>query len=213
MDTYKETFETWNNVASLYQEKFMNLDFYNETYDFICNTITKVGAELLEIGCGPGNISKYLLSMRPDFKINGIDIAPMMVELATENNPTASFTVMDCREISTMKSKFDGIICGFCLPYLSLADVSKLIPDAYDLLLGQGLLYLSFVEGEPGKSGFKSASSGDRAYVYYHKIETINKLLADNNFEKPTVFKVDYEKDKDNKELHAILITRKKMIA
>lgn len=53
MDRYKETFETWNKLASLYQDKFMDLDLYNHTYDFICDSMTKRGAKLLEIGCGP----------------------------------------------------------------------------------------------------------------------------------------------------------------
>ena len=39
MDKYKETFKTWNKVASLYQDKFMELDLYNDTYDFICSSI------------------------------------------------------------------------------------------------------------------------------------------------------------------------------
>lgn len=50
MDKYKVTFETWNKIASLYQDKFMNLDAYNDTYDFICNSITKTSAKILEIG-------------------------------------------------------------------------------------------------------------------------------------------------------------------
>ena len=58
MDRYKETFETWNKMASLYQERFMDLDLYNETYDFICNAVVKEKAKILEIGCGPGNISR-----------------------------------------------------------------------------------------------------------------------------------------------------------
>jgi len=29
MDNYKETFETWNKVALLYQSRFMDLDFIN----------------------------------------------------------------------------------------------------------------------------------------------------------------------------------------
>lgn len=41
MDRYKETFETWNKVAIRYQEKFMDLDLYNESYDLICNSIQK----------------------------------------------------------------------------------------------------------------------------------------------------------------------------
>jgi trans-aconitate methyltransferase len=119
MDRYKETFETWNNIASIYEDKFMKLDLYNDTYDYICNSITKQKAKLLEIGCGPGNITKYLLSQRPDFDIFGIDIAPNMIELAKKNNPTAKFAVMDSRQINRLETKYDGIIGGFCLPYLS----------------------------------------------------------------------------------------------
>lgn len=103
MDRYKETFETWNKLASLYQDKFMDLDLYNETYDFVCNSITRVNAKVLEIGCGPGNITKYLLSQRPDFDIFGIDISPNMIELAEKNNPTAKFAVMDSRQINSLE--------------------------------------------------------------------------------------------------------------
>lgn len=60
MDKYFETFETWNKVASLYEENFMNLEVYNESYDLFCNTVHTPNASILEIGCGPGNITKYL---------------------------------------------------------------------------------------------------------------------------------------------------------
>ncbi len=49
-DRYRETFETWDKVATLYQEKFMNLDLYNATYDFIGNSIASENAKILEIG-------------------------------------------------------------------------------------------------------------------------------------------------------------------
>ena len=104
MDRYKETFETWNKMASLYQVKFMDLDLYNDSYDIICKSITKKGASILEIGCGPGNITRYLLSQRPDYNILGIDIAPNMIALAQKNNPTAKFKVMDCRRIGELNT-------------------------------------------------------------------------------------------------------------
>ena len=89
MDNYQETFETWNKLASLYQDKFMDLELYNESYDAFCNSIAKENANILEIGCGPGNITKYLLLKRPNYQIYGIDVAPNMIELARQNNPTA----------------------------------------------------------------------------------------------------------------------------
>jgi len=210
VDIYKETSETWNKIASLYQDKFMNLDLYNETYDFICKSINKDKAKLLDIGCGPGNITKYLLTKRPDFQIDGIDIAPNMIELAKKNNPTASFTVMDSRQINELKTRYDGIVCGFCLPYLSERDSSKLIADSYNLLTDNGLIYISFVEGDQNKSGFQVGSTGDRIYFYYHNLDRLNKLLYHYGFEISEIFKVAYKKTAAEKDVHTVLIANKK---
>ncbi len=208
MDRYKETFESWNKIASLYQEKFMDLDLYNESYDFICNSIIKEEAKILEIGCGPGNITKYLLSKRPDFEIFGIDIAPNMVELAKQNNPTARFAIMDCRQINILDTKFDGIIGGFCLPYLSQTECKELISNSYDLLSDNGLIYLSFVEGEPDQSEFK-VGSGGRVYFNYYQLDNIKKQLNKFKFEELKTFKVKYKISEAEFDIHTILKAKK----
>ncbi len=209
MDRYKETFETWNKLASLYQDKFMDLDLYNNTYDYICNSITRVNAKVLEIGCGPGNITKYLLSKRADFDIFGIDISPNMIELAEKNNPTAKFAVMDSRQIDELKTNYDGIVCGFCLPYLSQTDSQKLIADCYNLLNENGLIYLSFVEGNPIRSDFQVSSSGDRSYFYFHNSDDLKAKLIESKFDELNTFKVDYKKSGNEIEIHTILTAKK----
>lgn len=208
MDKYQETYETWNKVATLYQAKFMNLDLYNESYDFICHSISKHSAKLLEIGCGPGNITQYLLSKRPDFDIFATDIAPNMIELAKTNNPTAHFEVMDSRAIDQIKAKFDGVICGFCLPYLSHGDCEKLIVDVANLLDKEGFLYLSFVEGEPEKSGYQVGSSGDRTYFYFHLTETLAEQLMRNHLKLVKVFEIEYPKSQTEREIHTVIIAK-----
>jgi 2-polyprenyl-3-methyl-5-hydroxy-6-metoxy-1,4-benzoquinol methylase len=210
MDRYKETAETWNKLALLYQDKFMDLDLYDDTYNFICNTIIKDKAKLLEIGCGPGNITKYLLSNRPDFDILGIDVASNMIELAKNNNPTARFDIMDGRQISTLKTKYDGIVCGFCLPYLSQNDCERLIFDCYNLLNEDGLIYLSFVEGDPNKSSFQVGSSGDKIYFYFHTLDHLKQQLTNNHFNELKIFKVEYKKTETEKDVHTILTAKKK---
>lgn len=210
MDKYKETFQTWNKVAHLYQDKFMDLEMYNESYDFVCNSVGKNKAKVLDIGCGPGNISKYLLSKRPDFDILGIDVASNMIELAKKNNPSANFAVMDCREIDSIKNQFDAIICGFCLPYLSESDVEKFLQDCYNLLNKNGLLYISFVEGNSNKSGFLTSNSGDRVYFYYHDLNELKTQLTQIGFEEHIVFKVKYQKSENEVEIHTILVSSKK---
>ena len=210
MDRYTETFETWNKIAALYQDKFMDLDLYNDTYDYICSSLDKANPKILEIGCGPGNITKYLLSKRPDFDVFGIDIAPNMIELAIKSNPTASFAVMDSRQIDQIKTKYDGIICGFCLPYLSPSDSQKLISDCYNLLNKNGLIYMSFVEDAPSKSGFQVGSSGDRIYFYFYSLDDLKTQFVSNQFEELQIFKVEYKKSETEIDIHTILTAKKK---
>ncbi|WP_298223350.1 class I SAM-dependent methyltransferase [Flavobacterium sp.] len=209
MDRYRETFNTWNKVAELYQEKFMNLDLYNESYDLFCEAITIQNAKLLELGCGPGNITKYLLEKRPDFKIQAVDIAPNMIQLAQQNIPNATFKVMDVREINSIEKQFDAIMCGFCIPYLSESDVSKLVADCHQLLKENGLLYLSFVAGDYTDSGYQKGSSGDRTYFYYHNLEKTVHVLEIQGFTIEKLMTVNYKYNNGKEEKHTVLIPKK----
>jgi len=134
MDRNNETSKTWNKIAHLYVEKFMDLELYNNSYDLFCELISEENSNILDIGCGPGNITKYLQKKRPDFNILGIDYAPNMIELAKNHNPTATFQVLDAQRISSLSISFKGLMCGFCIPYLSKKEVSKLISDSFHLL-------------------------------------------------------------------------------
>ena len=184
----------------------MHLDIYNETYDHFCEMISVKNVGVLEIGCGPGNITKYILSKRPDFCITGIDIAPAMIELAQKNNPSAHFEVMDSREISRIEKKFDAIICGFCIPYLSKEETEKLILDCRNLLQENGVIYMSFVEGDYSKSGFMTASTGDRTYFYFHELKTILENLKSSQFHSPEIMKVNFTKADGSVETHTIVL-------
>jgi len=209
MDKYRETFETWNKLADLYQDKFMDLDLYNETYDFFCDLLGNEKSSILELGCGPGNITRYLLSKKPYLNILATDSSPNMIELAKKNNPSASFSVMDCRSLDQMKSKFNALVCGFCLPYLSPYNCEKLINDSFNILNENGLLYISFVEGDSKKSGFQSGSSGDRIYFYYHSIDAVTGYLDKNNFEVIRTFKLPYSTSNNEIDQHIIIIAKK----
>jgi ubiquinone/menaquinone biosynthesis C-methylase UbiE len=209
MDTYKETFETWNKIASLYEEIFMDLDLYNDSYDAFCALITAKNPNILELGCGPGNITRYVLSKRPDFRLLATDIAPNMIALAKKNNPSAIFKLLDARNIRTLKTKFDGIICGFCLPYLSPSDGETLIKNCGNLLHENGVLYISFMAGDPQQSGYMSGSSGDRTYFYYHRLQNIEVTLTKNNFRVEYRAAKNYTKKDGTEETHTLLIAKR----
>jgi len=211
MDEYQHTFRIYDKVAQLYQEKFMQLDIYNASYDRFCSSITKPNARIFEIGCGPGNITRYLLQQRPDFRIIGTDMAPNMLRLAAVNNPTAEFRQMDARDLHTLSEKYDGIVCGFCMPYLSLEDCRKLIRDAAHLLETNGMLYFSLIEGDPATSGYEQGSSGDRIWIYYHCADDLLQTLNEAGFEMPELFRIEYPKA-ETTAIHLIALARKSAI-
>jgi ubiquinone/menaquinone biosynthesis C-methylase UbiE len=210
MDKYKITFETWDKVANVYEDKFMNLDLYNDSYDIFCSLIKKSNANIFEIGCGPGNITKYIVSARPDFNIVAIDVSPNMINLAKINNPTVHFSVMDCRNINTITEKFDGIICGFCIPYLSAKDSSSLIKESSRLLNKDGLLYFSTIKGDYNQSGLKAASTGDRSYVYYYNEDYFQMELDSNDFRLVDLLEKKFTKSDGTNEINQIFIAQKK---
>jgi ubiquinone/menaquinone biosynthesis C-methylase UbiE len=61
MDKYERTIKTWDKLAEKYQDVFMDLSLYDDSYDAFCALLQKKDATILELGCGPGNITKYLL--------------------------------------------------------------------------------------------------------------------------------------------------------
>jgi cyclopropane fatty-acyl-phospholipid synthase-like methyltransferase len=105
-----------------------------------------------------------------------------MIELAKANNPTAEFEVMDSRSISGIDVQFDAIICGFCLPYLSMEETEKLFSDASTLLKPGGTFYISTMEDKYSNSGFRKGSTGDEIYMHYYMEDDLTKLLSENNF-------------------------------
>jgi 2-polyprenyl-3-methyl-5-hydroxy-6-metoxy-1,4-benzoquinol methylase len=182
MDKSKIAAEIFNKHANLYQDKFMDVSLYHESFNFFCASIKKQNAAVLELACGPGNITKYLLSNRPDLKIFGIDLAPNMVELAKQNNPSAKFEVMDCRQIKKLNTKYDAIMCGFCLPYLSKEETLKLIFDSSQLLNPGGIIYISTMEDYYSKSAFKKGSKGDEIFMHYHEEGYLKRSFEENGF-------------------------------
>jgi ubiquinone/menaquinone biosynthesis C-methylase UbiE len=182
MDKTKIAVEIFDKLADVYEGKFMDVSMYGDTFDLFCNSIQKQHPDVLELACGPGNITRYLLNKRPDLKILGTDLAPKMLELALQHNPEAIFKIMDCRDLGKLDRQYDAVMCGFGLPYLSKEDAIKLIHDASSILTDGGILYISTMEDDYSKSGLRSGSSGDQMYMHYHQADYLTTALEENGF-------------------------------
>src|SRR5262245_44968425 len=181
MDHATNAARVFNKLADIYQVKFMDVSPYAHLLDGFIDALPKTDSAILEIACGPGNITKYLLAKNGRLKILGIDLAPRMIELARENCPQATFEVRDCRTISELSDVYNGIVCAFCTPYLSKEEVILLIKDAAKLLKEEGILYLSTIEGVYENSGFRKSSTGDEVYQYFYSYADMQVVFDQSN--------------------------------
>lgn len=184
----------WSKIAPLYETQFMHLRIYDESYAFFCRQFPRQDPRLLELGCGPGNITAFLFQQLPEASILCIDYAANMLAIAEKNNPKAEFMLLDARQIRTLNTVFDGIAIGFCIPYLSPSECRQLFHDCASLLTEKGLLYLSFVPGEVSASGIHTNTCGDSLYFHYHPEEDVRAWLTAAGFLLSGTFEINYEK-------------------
>ncbi len=184
MKKHSITQATYNKVALKYLEKVASLEQYNASYDTFCELLPK-NAKVFEMGCGPGNVTQYVLNKRPDLQYTASDLAPNMLALAKKHNPHAHFLQLDCRAIDSLTQKFNAIIGAFVLPYLNKAECATLISDCAKSLHPKGVFYLSTMEGEYDQSGFEntSFSDDDQVYIHYHQEAFLRECLSKNGFE------------------------------
>jgi 2-polyprenyl-3-methyl-5-hydroxy-6-metoxy-1,4-benzoquinol methylase len=209
MDKTQKAVEVFNKCANQYQDRFLDFDLYNDTFDLFCDSIEKENAAILELACGPGNITKYLLEKRSDFQVLGTDLAPNMIELAKKNNPSASFQLLDCRDFLQLNQKFDAIVCGFGLPYLSKEEAIQLIKNAAEGLNREGILYLSTMEDDYSKSGIKKGSTGDEVFIHYHQEDYLSTALIESGFKIKTLERKQFPEHDGKVTTDLILIAKR----
>lgn len=198
----------FNKYATLYQQKYMDVSLYHDTFDIFCENILVTNATVLELACGPGNITSYLLQKRPDFKILATDLSENMIQLAKANNPTAECSIMDCRNILQLGRSVDAVMCGFALPYLAKDEALQLIADSAKIIAKNGVLYISTMEDDYENSGIRKGSQGDEIYMYFHRADYLTDCLLKNGFELISTLRKQYTQG-DTMVIDLILIAKK----
>jgi trans-aconitate methyltransferase len=209
MNKTQSAVDIFNRYADQYQNKYMDVSLYHDSLNVFCNLIPEKNASILDVACGPGNITKYLSDQRPDFKIQGIDLSPNMIKLAAINNPEAEFQLMDCRDIDKMNKRHEGVVLGFCLPYLSKEESLQLVNKAAKILTRGGVLYLSTMEDDYSKSGIQKSSSGDEIYMHYHQADYLENAIKESNLKIVSLTRLTYSATDGTPVTDLIIIAQK----
>jgi SAM-dependent methyltransferase len=95
------------------------------------------GARILEIGCGPGTILKYL----PQAEYFGFDLSSRYIELAKKRFPNARFLCERVSEFSLSDPQsFDLVLALGVIHHLQDSEANKLFEIAYQALKPGGKL-------------------------------------------------------------------------
>jgi len=212
MENFELSVRRFDEFAVDYAERFMDLNAYSDSIDRFCDLIGTKNPKILELGCGPGNVTKLLKIQFPESEIIAVDLAPKMVEIARVKIPDVDFRVMDVRNISVIAERFDAIMCSFCLPFLSKKDSAKLITNCSEKLLPGGVLYISTMEGDEERAGFETTSFSGNSEIYfnYHRQEDLQKVLIDCGYRIEQIKLQDYKETDGSITTDMIFIAVKK---
>lgn len=107
---------------------------------------------ILDVGCGPGTLTKVLAQRVPRGKVIGIDASPSMIALAkTQGIKNAEFYVMDATKIP-FKNTFDVVYSNAVFHWID--DQEALLKAIHQALKSGGLLRAQF-SGKSPSSTFK----------------------------------------------------------
>lgn len=190
------TIKTYDISAKAFENKFMNLDFYKEKLNSFC-ALLEPGSKILDLGCGPGNVAKFLYEADKGFSVMGIDLSEEMIKLARQNvfQDSVIFKVGDIREIEIEENTYEAVIASFCIVHLDNDETKNLLKKVAKLLKKNGMLYISCMEGK--SSGFEatSFSKGSCIFFNYYSEEFLSQVLKENQFKILKITRQDYLED------------------
>lgn len=177
MDPALRAARVFGEHAEAYALKYADVGRYKSSLDRFLDLLP-MDARVLELACGPGNVTRYLVDQRPDLRILATDLAPEMLVVARRSVPEVVHELMDMREVGRMAPAFHGIVCAFGLPYLDQQAAARFIRDAASVLLPGGALYLSTMEDDPSKSGWEGPSEDRQILMNYHSGGDLDAILC-----------------------------------
>ena len=189
MDETQTTINSYNLNANAYADKFMAHEPYaKQVMEFA--KLLAAGGNVLDIGCGPGNVAKQMLMAKP-LRITGFDLSAEMVKLASENVSSGNFFCQDVRLADFPDSCFDAVILSFSIVHLNNAEAHKLLNKAISWTKKEGHFFVSFMEGK--KAGFEQTSfSKQPIYFNYFDSEKIAQFLTEQGIKITHSVKQDY---------------------
>ncbi|MFF5206992.1 class I SAM-dependent methyltransferase [Streptosporangium sp. NPDC000396] len=109
---------------------------------------TAGGGPVAELGCGPGYVAAYLQKLGLD--IFGLDLSPVMIDLAREAYPELGFEVGSMDALDLADGGLRGIVSWYSVIHTPPQELPAYFREFRRVLAPGGHLLLGFFESEGG---------------------------------------------------------------
>ena len=136
----------FDNIGEKYDQAFPHKDGQVAAGEWLAEGLSR-DARVLDAGCGTGlPTTRQLLDA--GFRVTGIDISGVMLQLARRNVPQADLRSLDLAEVDTKLGTFEAVTAFFSLLMLPKAEIPVVLARLRDVLVPGGLLALGMVEAD-----------------------------------------------------------------
>ncbi len=172
--------KTYNAIADFYVKE-ASLDHEDKTYlDSFLKTVS--GNKILDLGCGPGILSKYLSNLGYD--VTGVDFAEQMISIARGIVPDTKFIVSDVASLE-LDDKFDGIVLAHFLIHFSKEENIQILNKLHTLMNPDASLFIQFSANlTPGIQDEPLDDTGKlKMWRYSYDEDSMLELLDNCNYD------------------------------
>lgn len=140
---------SYDRVAQDYTAEFCGelerKPFDSQVLDQFASSLRDRGP-VLEIGCGPGHIARYLHDRGVNMR--GIDLSEEMVKCARRYNPDMQFERGNMLHLQLADASLAGVVCFYAIIHLQRREVTRALKEMNRILRPAGLLLLSWHGGK-----------------------------------------------------------------
>jgi ubiquinone/menaquinone biosynthesis C-methylase UbiE len=179
MDKSKLAVSTYNKIADIYTKQYFN-DLSEASYiDKFLEKLTP-GAKVLDVGCGPGQFTQYM--MNKGFSVKGIDFSTEMVTIAQEKVPNGTFQQADMRDLPFEKEAFDGLLVAYSLIHIPSEEIPQTLKGFHRVLKQGGYIEIIAQKGEADQVIDEPFLPSEKMFFNFFTKERLSKFLEDAGF-------------------------------
>lgn len=179
MDPTKLVTDTYNQIADIYTDRYFDISSDIPLIDRLLNLLPEQ-AKVLDLGCGPGNFTQYLLSK--GFVTEGIDISEVMLTIAKQHLPQVPFVQGNMSELPYTDVSFDAVLSAYSLIHIPQADIPKTLMGIKRVLKKNGLILVLAQSGSSDHMIAEPLQPKLQNFVNFFSLEQLAKAFQEQGF-------------------------------